>query len=98
MTKALRDIGQAGGKVKMLGFDSGTQSVLDLKNGDVQGLVVQDPVKMGYLGVMTVVQHLNGGKVEKRIDTGVTLVTKENMAQPEVAELLAPPIKKYLKE
>jgi ribose transport system substrate-binding protein len=64
----------------------------------VQGLVVQDPVKMGYLGVMTVVQHLNGGKVEKRIDTGVTLVTKENMAQPEVAELLAPPIKKYLKE
>ncbi len=98
MTKALRDIGQAGGKVKMLGFDSGTQSVLDLRNGDVQGLVVQDPVKMGYLGVMTVVQHLNGEKVEKRIDTGVTLVTKENMAQPEVAELLAPPIKKYLKE
>lgn len=98
MTKALRDIGQAGGKVKMLGFDSGTQSVLDLRNGDVQGLVVQDPVKMGYLGVMTIVQHLNGEKVEKRIDTGVTLVTKENMAQLEVAELLAPPIKKYLKE
>lgn len=98
MTKALRDIGQAGGKVKMLGFDSGTQSVLDLRNGDVQGLVVQDPVKMGYLGVMTVVQHLSGGKVEKRIDTGVTLVTQENMAHPEVAELLAPPIKKYLKE
>ena len=98
MTKALRDIGRAGGQVKLVGFDSGSQSVLDLKNGDVQGLVVQDPVKMGYLGVMTVVQHLNGGKVEKRIDTGVTLVTKENMAQPEVAELLAPPIKKYLKE
>jgi len=98
MTKALRDIGQAGGKVKMLGFDSGTQSVLDLKNGDVQGLVVQDPLKMGYLGVMTVVQHLNGEKVEKRIDTGVTLVTKENMNDTGVADLLAPPIKKYLKE
>jgi ribose transport system substrate-binding protein len=98
MTKALRDLGQAGGKVKMLGFDSGTQSVLDLKNGDVQGLVVQDPVKMGYLGVLTVVRHLNGEKVEKRIDTGVTLVTRENMAQPEVAALLAPPIKQYLKE
>jgi ribose transport system substrate-binding protein len=98
MTRALRDIGQAGGKVKMLGFDSGTQSVLDLKNGDVQGLVVQDPLKMGYLGVMTVVQHLNGEKVEKRIDTGVTLVTKENMNESGVADLLAPPIKKYLKE
>lgn len=98
MTKALRDLGLAGGKVKMLGFDSGTQSVLDLKNGDVQGLVVQDPLKMGYLGVMTVVQHLNGEKVGKRIDTGVTLVTQENMNEAAVADLLAPPIKKFLKE
>ena len=98
MTKALRDIGRAGGKVKLVGFDSGTQSVLDLKNGDVQGLIVQDPLKMGYLGVMTVVDHLEGRKVEKRIDTGVSLVTKENMADPAVAALLAPPIAKYLKE
>src|SRR5712675_3367573 len=79
MTKALRDIGLAGGKVKMIGFDSGSQSVLDLKNGDVQGLVVQNPVLMGYLGVMTMVNHLQGEKVEKRIDTGVVLVTPENM-------------------
>src|SRR5213075_1070023 len=70
---------QAGGKVKMVGFDSGSQSVLDLKNGDVQGLVVQNPVLMGYLGVMTMVKHLRGEKVEKRIDTGVVLVTRENM-------------------
>lgn len=98
MTKALRDIGRAGGKVKLVGFDSGTQSVLDLKNGDVQALVVQDPLKMGYLGVMTVVQQLQGKTVEKRIDTGVSLVTKENMNQPDMAALLAPPIAKYLKE
>jgi ribose transport system substrate-binding protein len=94
MTKALRDLGKAGGKVKMVGFDAGSQSVLDLKNGDVQGLVVQNPVKMGYLGVMTMVDHLEGKKVEKRIDTGVALVTKENIAQPEIAELLKPPIEK----
>ena len=98
MTKALRDIGKAGGKVKMVGFDAGSQSVLDMKNGDVQGLVVQNPVKMGYLGVMTIVDHLQGKKVEKRIDTGVALVTKENMTQPEMAELLNPPIKQYLQE
>ncbi len=53
MTKALKDIGKAGGKVKMMGFDAGTQSVLDLKNGDVQGLVVQNPIFMGYKSVMT---------------------------------------------
>jgi ribose transport system substrate-binding protein len=97
MSKALRDIGKGGGKVKMVGFDSGTQSVIDLKNGDIQGLVVQDPVRMGYLGVMTLYNHLQGEKVEKRIDTGAKLVTAENMGQPEIKELLYPPLDKYLK-
>ena len=97
MTKALRDLGLAGGKVKMIGFDAGSQSVLDMKNGDVQGLVVQNPLLMGYLGVMTAAKHLRGEKVEKRIDTGVVLVTRENMDQPEIKELLYPPIDKYLK-
>ena len=98
MTKALREIGRAGGTVKLVGFDSGTQSVIDLKNGDLQALVVQDPLKMGYLGVMTLVNHLQGKPIEKRIDTGVTLITKANMAEPAMAALLAPPIGKYLKE
>ena len=97
MTKALRDIGRAGGKVKMLGFDAGSQSVADMKTGDVQGLVVQNPVLMGYKGVMTMVEHLQGKAVEKRIDTGVVLVTKDNMEQPSVKELLNPPLEKYLK-
>jgi ribose transport system substrate-binding protein len=97
MTKALRDLGKAGGKVKMVGFDAGSQSVADLKKGDVQGLVVQNPVFMGYKGVMTMVEHLQGKKVEKRIDTGVVLVTPENAEQPEIKELLYPPLDKYLK-
>ena len=97
MTKALRDIGKAGGKVKMIGFDAGSQSVADMKRGDVQGLVVQNPVFMGYKGVMTMVEHLQGKKVEKRIDTGVVLVTPENAGQPDVKELLYPPLDKYLK-
>src|SRR6266852_3292811 len=42
MTMALREIGKAGGKIKMVGFDSGSQSVIDLQNGDIQGLVVQN--------------------------------------------------------
>jgi ribose transport system substrate-binding protein len=97
MTKALRDLGLAGGKVKMIGFDAGSQSVADMKNGDVQALVVQNPLLMGYLGVVTAVKHLKGEKVEKRIDTGVSLITRENMDQPEMKELLYPPIDKYLK-
>jgi ribose transport system substrate-binding protein len=96
MTKALRDLGLAGGKVKMIGFDAGSQSVVDMQNGDVQALVVQNPVLMGYLGVMTAVKHLEGQKVKRRIDTGVMLVTPENMNQPDIRELLHPPFDKYL--
>lgn len=97
MTMALRDIGRAGGQVKMVGFDAGSQSVADMKSGDVQGLIVQNPLFMGYQGVMTMVEHLQGKPVEKRIDTGVVLVTKENMDEQSVKELLYPPLEKYLK-
>jgi len=97
MTMALREIGKAAGKVKMVGFDAGSQSVTDLKKGDIQGLVVQNPMLMGYLGVMTVYKHLHGEKVEKRVDTGVVLVTGENMEQPAIKDLIYPPVDKYVK-
>jgi ribose transport system substrate-binding protein len=42
------------------------------------------------------VQHLQGKPVEKRIDTGVTLVTMDNMTHPDIAALLNPPLKEYL--
>jgi len=96
-TQALRDIGKAGGEVKMIGFDAGTQSVVDLVNGDLQGLVVQNPMLMGYLSVMAMAKHLKGEAVEPRIDTGVVLVTRDNMDDPAVRELLHPPLETYLK-
>ncbi len=95
---ALKDAGKAGGAVKLVGFDAGSQSVEGMKKGDVQGLVVQNPVRMGYLGVKTVVDHLQGKPVEKVVDTGVQMVTKENMEEPAIKELLYPPLDKYLKE
>ena len=96
MTKALRDLGKAKGNVKIVGFDTSVQSLRDLEAGDVQGLVVQNPLKMGYLGVKTLVSHLAGDVVEKRIDTGVAMVTKANMSESEMQELLNPPLEKYL--
>jgi ribose transport system substrate-binding protein len=97
MAKALRDLGLAGGKVKLIGFDTSVQSVADLRAGNLQGLVVQNPLRMGYDGVITMVRHLKGEQVQRRIDTGVTLVSSENMDQPEIKELLEPPLDKYLK-
>jgi ribose transport system substrate-binding protein len=52
---------------------------------------------MGYLGVKTMVAHLKGETVERRIDTGVHMVTPENMDQPEMKELVAPDLSKWLK-
>ena len=98
LTKALREIGQGGGRVKVVGFDAGTQSVADLKSGDVQALVVQNPMRMGYLGVKTVVARIRNQPVEARVDTGITLVTATNQTDPDVQELLRPPLAKYLGE
>jgi len=84
------------GKVKFVGFDSSPKLVQGLRDGDIQGLVLQNPMKMGYLGVKTMVAHLRGESVPKVIDTGVIMVTAENMDDPEVHSLLQPDFSKYL--
>lgn len=96
MLLALRDAGLSGGKVKFVGFDTGSQTLAALKTGDLQGLVVQNPFKMGYLGVKTLVASLRGETVEKDIDTGCELVTLENFNEPETIDLITPPLDKYL--
>jgi len=97
MLLALRDAGLAGGKVKFVAFDSGETLNAGLLAGDVQGLVVQNPMRMGYLGVKNMVAHLQGKKVEPRVDTGVGFVTKANFNSPEMADIVRPPLDKYLK-
>ena len=97
MLLALRDAGLAGGKVKFVGFDSGEALNAGLQAGDVQGFVVQNPLNMGYLGVKTIVAVLRGEKVPARIDTGVGFVTRENFNDPAMADIVHPPLDKYLK-
>jgi len=78
------------GKIVFVGFDSSPKLVQGLRDGDIQGLVIQNPDMMGYLGVKTVVAHLRGEPVEKVIDTGVVLATKDNMDSPEIRALISP--------
>lgn len=96
MILALKDAGLLG-KVKLVGFDASPDLVQALQAGQVQGLVVQDPVKMGYLGVKTLVASIKGQKVDARVDTGVTMVTPDNTKTPAVQTLLNPPLDQYLK-
>jgi ribose transport system substrate-binding protein len=93
MMRVLQDNGWAG-KVKFVGFDASPNLVKGLRDGAIDGLVVQNPVNMGYLAVKTMVAHLKGQPVEKRIDTGVHVATKDNMTTPEIKALLEPDLKK----
>src|SRR6266516_159517 len=96
MLLALQDIGKAG-KITFIGFDTSETFTEAMRNKQLQGFVVQNPFNMGYLGVRTMVEHLQGKPVEKRIDTGVTIVTPDNLNAPEIQTLLHPPLGEYLK-
>jgi len=85
--RAIQSQGRAG-KMKMIGFDVGKLLIEAVKNGIVDSLVVQNPYKMGYEGVKTLVARLDGKEVPRQIDTGATLVTRDNMETPQVKELL----------
>lgn len=93
---ALKGIGKAQGEIKLVGFDGGDHVMQALRDGDVQGLVLQDPVNMGYLSLMKAVEHVKGGNVETLIDTGSTLITLENVDDPELQTLVDPPLEEYL--
>jgi ribose transport system substrate-binding protein len=85
MLNALRSL-KMNGKVKLVGFDSSEFLLNALRDGDVDGLVVQDPYRMGYLGVWTLVMHLEGYDVapggKKVQSTGEYLVTRDNLDAP----------------
>ncbi len=97
MLLALQESGRAG-KVKFVGFDSSKKLVDALRAGQLHGLVLQNPINMGYLAVKTIVEHIRGQKVPRRIDTGAVLVTKENMDEPAMKQLHSPDLKKLLGE
>jgi ribose transport system substrate-binding protein len=92
--RALQNAGFAG-KVKFVGFDSSEKMIAALRAGELSGFVVQNPMRIGYLGVKTLVGHIRGEKVPRRIDTGSILVTMENIDQPEIHKLLNPDLSKY---
>ncbi|HEX9457670.1 MAG TPA: substrate-binding domain-containing protein [Thermoanaerobaculia bacterium] len=86
---ALEDAGKAG-RIRFIGFDTSDVFVKAMRDGKLHGIVVQNPFRMGELGVKTLVDHLLGRKIEKRVDTGVTLITPSNLDTPEAKKLLHP--------
>jgi ribose transport system substrate-binding protein len=77
-------------KIALVAFDADPDEITALQEGTIDALVVQNPFKMGYLAVKNAVDIIDGKKVEKRVDTGVTVVTMKNFEDEEVQKLLYP--------
>lgn len=94
VASALDDLRKSGIEVdvKFIGFDSSKKLVEELQQGAIQGLVVQDPEKMGYLAIKTMYQVIQGETVPPTIDTGVELITAERLSQePAMRKLVGLP-------
>ena len=87
--QAIKAAGKAG-VIKLIAFDGSDEEIASLKEGTIQALIVQNPFQMGYKGVKAAVDNLKGTPVEKRIDTGVSVVTMENFNQPDIQKILYP--------
>lgn len=78
-------------RVQFVGFDASTRLVEAVRDGELQGVVAQNPIRMGNLGVTMLLNHLEKKPVERKISTGETMVTPENIDSAEVAPLVNPP-------
>ncbi|QNM98797.1 ABC transporter substrate-binding protein [Chitinimonas koreensis] len=87
MGRALVQSGKAG-KVAAIGFDGNADLQGFVRDGTLDGTAVQGSYQMGELGVKTVAAILAGQKVARQLDTGVVLVTKANIDQPEAKRVL----------
>jgi ribose transport system substrate-binding protein len=86
MLLALRDANLAG-KIKLIGFDATMPLIEALKNGEINALVAQDPSRIGYQSIKTIVDYIRGKKIPLSIDTGAYLVTLDNLNDPEIQKL-----------
>ena len=93
---SLRALNMAG-KVVHIGFDSSEFMINALKSNDMYGFVVQRPFEMGYQGVNTVYQAMQGKSVNNRIDTGVVFVNREHLTNTKIKKNARFGLKMFLK-
>ena len=79
------------GKVKLVAYDTSDDELKAFNQGIIQALIVQNPYQMGFQGVKTVMKAIRKQPIDKKfIDSGVTVVTKENFDTPDVQKLINP--------
>jgi ribose transport system substrate-binding protein len=75
-------------KVSLVAFDWSDNMVEDLRGGAIDAMVIQDPYRMGFEAVRTLVDQLNGKAPPKRLDLNARLVRRQDLNDPQVKRLL----------
>lgn len=96
MLLTLKQMGLAG-KVKFVGFDCNPAILTAIRLGEINASASQSPFNMGYLSVATAYKALRGEPFEKRVDTGVTLVKRDNIDSPHIQAIVNPDLSKVVK-
>jgi ribose transport system substrate-binding protein len=91
---ALRDLGFAQRPedpekgVKLVGFDHSLGEIQSIEQGIIAATVIQKPFNMGYLAVRAARDGVLNRKLSPFIDTGLVLITRDNLYEPENQKLL----------
>lgn len=78
VARAIEDMGKKD-SVMLVGFDKSQDTIRALENGTLKATIVQNPYRMGYEGIQTAVDILEGKEVSRLTDTGANVVTLENI-------------------
>jgi ribose transport system substrate-binding protein len=87
--EAVEELG-LGGKIVIVGFNSDEEELGYIRRGILDGVIIQNPYVMGYVGVRYAKQAVTGASVGKQLDTGVTFVNANNMNDDYIMLMLYP--------
>lgn len=74
------------GELVLVGFDASPRELDGVRSGGIAGLIVQNPFRMGYEGVMQAMRAIRGEPNDHYIDSGSLVVTQANVDSFVVAE------------
>ncbi|WP_366749757.1 sugar ABC transporter substrate-binding protein [Tepidanaerobacter sp. EBM-38] len=78
---ALRAIQAAGKEIITVGFDGSPDALKSIEEGELTASVAQNSFNIGYQGVVAAVKAVRGEAVDKRIDTGTKIISKDNVKE-----------------
>ena len=70
----------AGKTLVIVGFDATNDALKAIEDGSMSGSVAQFPTKIGELGTLTAAKVARGEKVDAFVNTGVEVVSKDNLS------------------